>query len=287
MAPLKTEGLDMEPNKANAVPDWETFEEKLKNLREAFGKKQSSPLLFRGQGNSEWPLATTLERSGQTGMPFRDFYRLMTARIGPAVETFTGVGVPEYDPELCKTFENPELLLLPGGFPPVPLYRYMVYLRHHGFPSPLLDWSYSPYVAAFFAFRDDPLGKPERRSIYAYCERPQGVKGGALGERTISRIGPYVRSHRRHFRQQSDYTMCGILDPHYGWRFDSHQHAFDNRRPKQDYLWKFDLPSDERVKVLRLLNDHNLNAFSLFDSEETLLETMWLQEQVLKKVPRE
>jgi hypothetical protein len=159
----------------------------------------------------------------------------------------------------------------------------MVYLRHHGFPSPLLDWSYSPYVAAFFAFKDDSAVRPEKKSIYAYCESPQGVKGGALGEPTIRRIGPYVRSHARHFRQQSDYTICGCLDLDSGWRFDSHQSAFDNRRARQDYLWRFDLPSSERLTVLRKLNDFNLNAFSLFDSEEALLETMWFREQVLRK----
>jgi len=36
----------------------------------------------------------------------------------------------------------------------LPAYEFMAYLRHNGFPSPLLDWTRSPYVAAYFAFRD-------------------------------------------------------------------------------------------------------------------------------------
>jgi hypothetical protein len=56
-----------------------------------------------------------------------------------------------------------------------------------------------------------------------------------------------------------------------------------SHRGEQDFLWKFNLPSAERVKVLRLLNDYNLNAFSLFDSEESLLETMWFREYALKQ----
>jgi hypothetical protein len=270
---------------AKEMADWETFEQNLKELRAEFGNKLSSPLLFRGQGNSEWPLTTTLERSGQERMLFSDFYELIISSIGPAVETFTGVSIPEYDQELWRKFvDDPELLLPgPNSFLSIPLYRYMVYLRHHGFPSPLLDWSRSPYVAAFFAFRDDSPGKPEKRSFYVYCERPGGVKGGAVGEPTIRTMGPYVRSHRRHFRQQSDYTICSSLDPNYGWCFIRHSMFSITRGPKQDWLWKFNLPSSERVKVLGSLNDYNLNAFSLLDSEEALLETMWFREQVFRK----
>ncbi len=94
-------------------------------------------------------------------------------------------------------------------------------------------------------------------------------------------IGKYVRSHPRHFRQQSDYTICaGFDESKAGWYFHPHGPVFGNRRA--DYLWKFNLPSSERIPILRQLDGYNLNAFSLFDTEETLLETMWFREHVLK-----
>lgn len=114
------------------------------------------------------------------------------------------------------------------------------------------------HVAAFFAFR-------------------------AVGEASMRTVGKYVRTHARHFRQQSDYTICAAFDENFGgWRFHRHDPVFWSRG-KQDYLWKFDLPSTERVAILKSLDQYNLNAFSLFDSQEALLETVWLREQVLER----
>jgi hypothetical protein len=262
------------------LSDWGAFECELLELRQEFGRSPSE-LLFRGQNDSKYLLTTTLERAGCERMRLKDYYQLVASQIRPAVETFTGViwDVPQYSVELETSFYDRELFSL-RKFPSVELYRYMVYLRHHGFPSPLLDWSYSPYVAAFFAFRDQ-TAEPNKRSIYVYCEAPKGFKGGAVGEPAMRPIGPYVRSHRRHFRQQSNYTICCAFGSDLGWYFYPHDPVFGSR-DKQDFLWKFNLPSTERTKVLRLLNDYNLNAFSLFDSEEALLETMWLRERDLK-----
>lgn len=114
----------MEENQSSESSDWNRFEREVAELRKEYGGRSSSPLLFRGQGSSAWPLTTTLERSGQGRMLLREFYKLITARIGPAVETFTGVSVPQYDTEYAMTLSDPELLL-PGirQFPPEPLYR--------------------------------------------------------------------------------------------------------------------------------------------------------------------
>jgi FRG domain len=262
------------------LPGWDAFEEEIEQLRSLW----SAPLLFRGQSNSEWSLATTLERQGGCeGMSFETYHRLIL-RASPAVETFTGArwDMPSIGDvrSMCR-----DLVLGFDSFPPLPIPQCMVYLRHHGFPSPLLDWSYSPNVAAFFAFRDPPNKdeKPRMRSIYVFCEKPAGSKTWGSGLARIRSVGSYVRSDPRHFRQQSDYTICGNFDE--SWHFRPHDEVFNTKRIGQDFLWKFNLPSTERTKVLQLLNGYNLNAFSLLDSVETLLETIWLQEAVLKPLP--
>jgi hypothetical protein len=265
--------------------DWLRFEQWLDELRKSVGQEAEVRLLFRGQGDAGWKLETTLERSGHRTMPLNEYYKLIT-RIGPAVEAFTQMKTPKYDPELIKGLSDREALFAPDRFPSGIHYEYMAYLRHHGFPSPLLDWSRSPYVAAFFAFRHARQGVGKSSSIYCYCDSMTGVTGGAVGERAIRTLGPYVRTHPRHFLQQSFYTVCESWNPYSGWQYDSHQAVFEHTRPGHDFLWRFDLPSTERVKILRQLDEFNLNAYSLFDSDETLLETLWIREQLFRELPR-
>ncbi len=164
---------------------------------------------------------------------------MLISQIGPAVEAFTQTPAPAYDRDVLSGMSGRDALFAPDRFPSGPHYQYMAYLRHHGFPSPLLDWSRSPFIAAFFALRH---ASPEdgNRSIYGYCETLSGVKGGAVGERAIRTIGPYVRTHPRHFLQQSAYTVCESLNIHGNGYYDSHQATFEGVRPEQDFLWRFD-----------------------------------------------
>ncbi len=151
----------------------------------------------------------------------------------------------------------------------------MSYLRHHRFPSPLLDWTVTPYVAAYFAFAD--ACDLETVAIYAYLERPENTKAWSSDETQIHVFGPYVHTHRRHFLQQSRYTLCVKFDAQQGWSFAPHESVFARGSERQDLLYKFIIPARERMKVLKILDTYNLNAFSLLDSEEALLKTMALR----------
>lgn len=257
---------------------WDDFEADLRTLRPGHN------LLFRGHEDSRWKLTTTLERNGREIFSVEDYYRLI-ARIKPQVETFTNLkwDTPSHEDvkQLTADYDT-----FSRGLHNMPAYTYMAYLRHNGFPSPLLDWTKSVYVAAYFAFRR-PVA--DEVSIYLYSDGPQRFKISSSDEAQIQRLGPYVQTHKRHFLQQSEYTVCtaflqGIERGFDGWHFVPHQRVFDapNKTPNQDIVWKFNLPASERAKVLSLLDAYNLNAYSLFGSDESLMETMAFRELHMK-----
>ena len=80
-----------------------------------------------------------------------------------------------------------------------------------------------------------------------------------------------------HFLQQSEYTICCFFKDS-RWRFEPHELGFATGRELQDKIWEFTIPSSERLKVLHKLDSHNLNEFSLFQDEESLLRTIALRE---------
>ncbi|UCG56767.1 MAG: FRG domain-containing protein [Phycisphaerales bacterium] len=246
---------------------FEEFEAKALSLLEDRKKKRSetgmyvSPVLFRGQAQGSWDLRTTLERYSTREYSPEDYYRVMLA-ARPAVESFTE-----------KLWDLPSEYMRDERIPNAPQgYDFMVYLRHHGFPSPLLDWTRSLYVAAFFAF-ECPKAEERNVAIYSLIEYYGLSKGGDANEATIVGVGPYVRTDRRHFRQQSEYTFCRkVLNGKH--LYCSHEEAFARNDSTQDVLTKFLVPKTERARVLEKLHMMNITAYSLFGSEESLCASL-------------
>lgn len=259
---------------------WEQFADELKRLYKDHAHRRVpgahiSSLLFRGHGDAAWKLETTLERATPGQVTFIDYYRIVS-RIRPRLETLAATkwDAPNFADyadwaKALKPVSHGELLAIP----------YLAYLRHHGFPSPLLDWTRSPYVAAFFAFRQ-PVKGATHASISAYLEWANSHKSGKTGQPEIRGIGPNYSVHKRHFTQQSEYTVCIVANGE-GAYYAKHQEVFDRPEGDQDLLWKFNIPVSERAKALTDLSRMNINAFSLFSTDDSLLEEMATTEFVL------
>ena len=276
-------------NDQNAVilKNWDAFESKLRELEELRKKKLGerdhthiSEFLYRGQADSRWKLETTLERISAADLTVSAYY-IKALIAHPKIESLTDKvlkipGEEKYE-ELLEGRD-----LLNREFP---AYEYLAYLRHHGFPSPLLDWTASPYIAAFFAM--DKVAKGVKYvSVYAFMEDSGGGKGAWASDPLICSYGYNIKTHKRHFMQQSGYTTCtkpkSINKQESELFYAPHEEVFSKNEKDQDILWKFNIPTSERPRFLQKLQTMNINSFSLFGTEDSLMDSIATEEFLLK-----
>jgi len=267
------------------VENWEAFLAKMQRLEEyrdhltTQSRAAVSEVFYRGQTKSSWELTTTLERVIKEIRCTE--YNDIIWGIKAQIESFTNRHWDLANPRTQTASHHTPTIpapTIPESWHPEPFFSYMLHLRHHGFPSPLLDWTTSPYIAAYFAFKDarDPK---ESVAIYAYLSDIGEGKGGWTAEQQIHSLSPNVETHPRHFLQKSRYTYCiRVRAKDHIQIYSHHERAFARNDEDQDLLWKFSIPATERRKVLKYLDRFNISSYSLFGSEESLMETLAIHE---------
>ena len=268
---------------------WEDFLEYLEQIRQWITDKKQKPdagfiteLVFRGVNDSTFKMEDSLEwKSKKTEYLIVDYYnKILRASLEDEhciKEKWTLPTLSYYSNLMKKahgcTFRN---CLFPPAYPDVR--TSFLYLRHHGYPSPMLDWTGSPYIAAYFAIEDQKI-MAEKVSIFIFLESKGEPIDGAPG---IHTLGPHVDAPDRHFKQESQYTFCvkeeapkpGSLKEEPSKKFfASHKDAFAGRPDNQQYRWKCDIPSTEREKIRKLLDSRDITEATLFEPGKFFMAT--------------
>jgi hypothetical protein len=102
-------------------------------LLEVITSSPYSDWAFRGQADERWPLSSKLSRY------FQSFH----------VDRRTW---PEQEERILRIFKRKAHLFLNQPPDPEDELQWLALMQHHGAPTRLLDLTWSPYVAAFFAF---------------------------------------------------------------------------------------------------------------------------------------
>ena len=263
----------------NTFEEFEQWVNELK-AKQAASRKESgrnySSLLFRGHAEESWGLQTTLERFSPN-ITKLDQYMYTAEKIRYQVELHAG---NSWDPIL----ENGEIRETDkksiGMHADIPSPEYLVYLRHHSFPSPLLDWTRSPYIASLFAFSD--CGGTGNIAIFVYQEYLGRSKLCSSDSTFIQNIGPHIKTHKRHTLQQAQYTIClQSSKARSALPYDIKSHETQSGGDRQDTIYKITIPKSEKLKVLIKLEQFNLNLYSILGSEEALMSTLATREFLL------
>ena len=189
---------------------------------------------FRGQSDSEWVLQTTLDR----------FATFADSDDRSAVAD-----------KLLDDFRQELVGLDPKGQAPQGLALELL-ARHHGLPSAVLDWTMSPYIAAFFAFQGALTAQAKAVAVWALNlgQLSDAPEIEPIRDRELLSFNPRALSQQGMFlriRSQASPTES-LLD---------------------EALTKIILPASEYTIALRDLEAMNITARNLFRDLEGAART--------------
>ena len=256
---------------------FEHIELKTWNDFKELAEKSRLEWIFRGQSNSEWDLETTLERSN-------------------IIENY-----PEFEEELIREFKKGVKFYLKDEVMPTSLLEYFSLLQHFGAPSRLLDFTKSPYVAAYFAFEqaNDENDKIAiwvvnkiilHQSAVSYFENRIDFSSEsskyAFDDQTFENVfleskkGDFncifptepINQNRRYHLQQSIFLVQGNQYEPFTNQFD-----FIKKNVLKKTFMKVTIPSIEKKKAIRDLIKMNINRATLFPGLDGFAKSLLLK----------
>jgi hypothetical protein len=233
------------------LPTWPDFHQFLDRVFPDRGRA-SHRFIWRGQSRSDWPLDSALDRLfdrvGLSGSGTEALEKLSQTHL----ENFkyAARGRRGLNPRTDLT-EN----------------EWWALGQHFGLATPLLDWSHSPFAAAYFAFEehDDGSGTPfrvvfglNRDAVQAVNDRIIEAETGDKRPAVLEFIEPLSDENPRLVSQGAMFTRAPVGVPVEVWV----QRAF--ARSDSEVLLRVELPKNERTRCLRSLERMNINHLSLF-----------------------
>ena len=208
-------------------------------------------IIYRGQRAASWGLVSSLHRTAlvRTIPQLKGYADYMLPLVHEAIESWIG-----------RSWNLQSELGLA---------EFLAFLQHNGFPTPLLDWTQSPYIAAYFAFEGVNHFRPQNEdvAIFAFNQRAwtaafKQIHDFADFSPHVSILRPRQIGNHKLAMQQGCFTVTNVLN--------IEEHIRLNERENMKFLTKYELDVRERPRVIRELSLMGISAIQLMPSVEAV-----------------
>jgi hypothetical protein len=229
---------------------------------------------FRGEISAQWPLVSSLTRRLETYCSDRPLWPLREARA-------------------LRVFRRKAHIYLSDRTALEDDLRCLALMQHHGSPTRLLDFTKSPYVAAFFALEDAvtdaavyalntpalwsaaPAFDPELTRERIDPRVPGNFERYFLGNRVpVVWFGEPSAMDRRLVAQSGLFVLPGVLDQ----PLDRILRGYAGSEPM---IVKYVLPAQMRAPAMQSLYRMNITNSTLFPDLEGLARSMAYELEVV------
>lgn len=219
--------------------------------RAAADLESDGAIIYRGQQLATWGLTSTLHRTSfvQSIPQLKGYADFMLPQVHDALEAWVG-----------RSWDLKHALGVA---------EFLAFLQHNGFPTPLLDWTASPYIAAYFAFEGVNHFAPQTEdvAIFSFNQRAwsstfKQVYDFADFTPHVSILRPRQIGNHKLAVQQGCFTFTNIVD--------IEEHICLNETDERKFLTKYELDVRERPKIMRELSLMGISAIQLTPSVEAV-----------------
>ncbi len=233
-------------------------------------KQSPGTWIYRGQANAIWKVISTLDR---LEMKFPTKPNL----VGGNPEYFPGP--PVHRDLQLERFKEMARGRLVSQIPAGDENEWWAFAQHHGMATPMLDWTYSPFVALYFAFVEErcPYRAPSRRAVFALAHHLIPAEKEHQGETKSQHPKPFAPSWPGNYRLTNQGGLFlkmpqGVhLEAYVRKEFSQDTYRWPGERGRGNLhpraiLQKYVIPNSEkdRFECLRFLDHANVNRASLF-----------------------
>ena len=203
--------------------------------------------VFRGQQDNRWRLRSSFYRTGRANLD--RFERIDVLALQKTLSALTRYNFDLRNPLHYGAFIN--------------------LAQHHGYPTPLLDWTWSPYVAAFFAYRELRLGGVKRGTRCGYSSSTCGSGTKFFKSTSCSR-----GNHTCRFLMPLPSTTQELSPSKRSLQCQTSTTSRPTSAGSRGYLEAIDLPARDRQGVMEEMALMGVTAGSLFPGLDGACESL-------------